>query len=465
MYNDMPPAVDPDSVLSSGGGGFIPPPPGAAHGGQPYNPFPGATSANSGWSSAPAAPWSAHTPQSHPWLAAQQAYQYPPGTSQPASYGYPAQYPAFSPYSAYNPSTPAGSWGAATPAHSWGPSTPASAGPLTHNSPYVHQQQQTLGAPESTFGQPITASPWFNGGVTLGGDAGQGYPAFGGSSPGGGLLRRPSAQRKPQVPHEYEPTSYDLLRTSSRETPAFGYSGGLPLRRSASSGANGRRSRKSSGNLQPFDLQQQLKGEEYTPHNLARRPLDWRSDYDPRGRLKSLVVKHRSDVRDWNDPQKRILHELLAYKQPQPPVSVDLRYDPSRSLHFPLLRRGHNQLDFAQLATQPAAQGMRLFHPNLPWYIDVVERHENGITVQDVIWEMFWQLNVPIQGRHWYNEELDSSLHEKMNHEFQVRTALAPEEAAQGVKRVDFLKGKIIFNGLVKARNGLWEIKTSRLEE
>ncbi|GLB45670.1 putative OSBP family protein [Lyophyllum shimeji] len=78
---------------------------------------------------------------------------------------------------------------------------------------------------------------------------------------------------------------------------------------------------------------------------------------------------------------------------------------------------------------------MRLFHPLLPWYITVVQSHENGVTIHDVVWQMCVQLEVPIQARHWYNEELDAATLDKMNRQFQLRTAGNPEEEARGVKR------------------------------
>jgi len=43
---------------------------------------------------------------------------------------------------------------------------------------------------------------------------------------------------------------------------------------------------------------------------------------------------------------------------------------------------------------------------------------------------------------------------------FQDRVKGEPEEMMKGVKRVEFLRGKVIFEGLVRTRNGLWEIKT-----
>ncbi|GLB40819.1 hypothetical protein LshimejAT787_0900340 [Lyophyllum shimeji] len=489
LYDDMPPGIE------VGGGGFIPPPPGASQGGQPYNPFPGASAAqsSSAWPPAPAPahapPWSANAAhaQAPPWFSGPgqhaQAFPSPPATApaQSWAYGQPPHphYPSFTPQSGWSAPTPAGSWGDATPAGSWGPPTPASANAYAyaHHSPWVNPQPG-VGAQESTFGQPITASPWFSGGgVTLGAAS----PGFGGDTQGqagggggGGalaLVRKNSRHSHPH-PHgaqnDYPNPTLALQRTMSHEVPHGGSGSGFPLHRTMSQGGTGTRSRKSSGNLQPFSLYQQMQDEQYSTQNLARRPRDWRPDYDPRAGLASYiprVPRPRSDVIEWHDPMKRTPHEYLAYKPHQPPIYLDLRFPPPLTLEFLQLRRAPNQLDFAQLATQPAAQGMRLVHPLLPWYIDVVQSHENGITVHDVVWQMCVQLDVPIQARHWYNEELDAAALEKMNRQFQLRTAGNPEEAARGVKRVDFLRGRVVFEGLVRTRNGLWEMKTRKWEE
>lgn len=171
-------------------------------------------------------------------------------------------------------------------------------------------------------------------------------------------------------------------------------------------------------------------------------------------------------MKEWSDPVKRVVCDLLAYK-PYPPIFLDLRFHPlgtSSMLEFPYLHRPHNDLDFAQLATSPPAPELRLYHPRLPWYIDVVQNHTNGVTVYDVLVQMFQQLDLPIAGKHWWNEEIDDVLRTKMTLEFNERTAGNKEEVGRGVKRVDFLRGRFIFEGLVKGRNGMWEMKTRKME-
>jgi hypothetical protein len=93
-----------------------------------------------------------------------------------------------------------------------------------------------------------------------------------------------------------------------------------------------------------------------------------------------------------------------------------------------------------------------------------VQSHTNGVTVYDVLVQIFQQLDLPITGKHWWNEEIDDVLRGKMTAAFHDRTREHQEEAVRGVKRVDYLRGRYIFEGLMKGRNGLWEMKTRRME-
>jgi hypothetical protein len=174
------------------------------------------------------------------------------------------------------------------------------------------------------------------------------------------------------------------------------------------------------------------------------------------------------NIAEWNDPIKRNLCDLLLYK-PSPPIYFDLRIHPlnltASTLEFPHLHRPHNDLDFAQLATSPPAPELRLYHPRLPWYIDIRQNHMNGVTVFDVLMQMFDQLDLPITGKHWWNEEIDDVMRGKMTAAYYERTASSKEETMRGVKRVDFLRGKWVFEGLVKGRNGMWEMKMRRMEK
>lgn len=226
------------------------------------------------------------TPTSNPvpsWVHQQQP---PPSSAQSWTYGqYP---PALTPQSTWSAPTPAGSWGPPTPAGSWGPPTPASANGNGAN--WVQQSQQGYYTPfgqESSVGQPIAASPWFG----VGSD-----PLIAGGSGNAGPSRKKSKRRSatPDPKYQQRYPQYTMTQTQQNPYPVFTSHAGMenPLQRSLSHRAGGRL----GYSIGPTGYPQM---EEYNARNLARRPRDWRPEYDPRAGLASYmprVVKPRSDV-------------------------------------------------------------------------------------------------------------------------------------------------------------------------
>jgi len=106
---------------------------------------------------------------------------------------------------------------------------------------------------------------------------------------------------------------------------------------------------------------------------------------------------------------------------------------------------------------------MRLFHPRLPWYIDIQQSHPNGVTVYDIFSQMNQQLHQPIQSKHYWNEDLGELDRSSISDAYQARCKGDLRLLATGVLKVDFLGKKPIFEGLTRASKGLWEIKTAKV--
>ncbi|KAG5729561.1 hypothetical protein E4T56_gene5600 [Termitomyces sp. T112] len=377
--------------------GFIPPPPNAYFE-QPggYNPFPGAVQTN--WVPPATAPF--RTNYGPPWAAD---------------------------VGAGRPNAPPAPWS-----------------PYPHHIPALSSDEYTpaTGAPPTPgLGQPIGPSPYFNVGAGSG-------PEYG---------ETPLERRHSQDP----PYPY---------TPWFsGYYGRSPLQRSLSTDPIVRsqsrvRNPFARASLEPYDAE-----------NLAKRPRDWRPDYPktliPRIQWPRLDIESkyqilriqwpRLDIEEFKDPIKRMIHPILHYNPQFPPVIYELSSNPDpQTLSFPILGRVYNHIDFAQLATIPPVDHMRLFHPLLPWYIDVYRTMDNGVTVQDVIMHVYMGLQTQINARDYFNEELGSGTRERIATAYARRTQGNGQERGNGIRKLDYLEEKNIFVGLVRARDGMWEMKT-----
>ncbi|KAF9522182.1 hypothetical protein CPB83DRAFT_139071 [Crepidotus variabilis] len=373
------------------------------------------------------------------------------------------------PATSWGAATPAATWAAPSPSGSWGPpQTPAAYSPWappqqqpqqggTWYTP--HMPKQPLPSPtfETTSGQPITAG-WFGGKDVSGGNAGHtGYPegTWGQRSQPTTPNKRSNSIKRPASRHEQSAKATHLQRSTSwgqAQSAAHGFGG--------QNGGGYSLGSPYASNVPPY-----ARGDIFDERNLAKRPLDWRQDYKPS--FTSYIPglgKSKSEVADWVDPVRRSFHPLLLYTQQNPPVYCNLIETPfhTSSIEFLNLSRPHNDIDFAQLACQPSAPFLRLYHPRLPWYIDIRQVHPNGITVLDVLSQMHAQLHTPIHGRHFYNEDLSDIERTEITRAFQNRCRTDPALISRGVLQLDFLGKRVVFEGIVRGPRGLWEIKLSK---
>ncbi|KAF8960502.1 hypothetical protein BDZ97DRAFT_1833170 [Flammula alnicola] len=355
-----------------------------------------------------------------------------PSSAQSWSYGnYPvAGTPVWGP-----PAQPA--WGAYTP------QTPNSY-PTGYPSAYVNPPQSQPHPPTPYFtGQPPPGTPY--------------EPAS----------AHPTGWYDGQQQQQQQQSGYVVTR-KKKKRDNYGYEGNIghsqSMKRSNSQGRSPRRpplqrsaswGNPSGVSIPTYNIPAYARGDLYDENNLARRPRDWRADFTGREGIASYIpqmlpqmLKPKSDVIEWSDPGRREIHPLLIYRPTYPPIYYDLREEPfaPEVVEFLTLDRPHNDIDFAQLACQPGFAFLRLFHPRLPWYIDVHQSHPNGVTIFDIFSQMTAQLHTPIHGRHYWNEALSAT-----DRECRMNTHLIPN----GVLQVDFLGDKSVFQGLSRGPRGL----------
>lgn len=203
-------------------------------------------------------------------------------------------------------------------------------------------------------------------------------------------------------------------------------------------------------------------------HGLPDRPSEWRRDFSMRKGIASLLPRTRQrsysyggSSSDYGPQSRQILHPFLHFTFGEPPVSYDLRLAP-RTLVFRDIRRDIVASDLTRFTCEPPLQYMRLIHPRLPWYIDVHASNPTGVNLGDLFQAIWNCLRCSIQSADFWNDELSDLDRDKISHAWRKRCDGDPFEHGNGVRRVDFLRRHVVFEGLTRGRNGTWEMKTRK---
>jgi hypothetical protein len=164
---------------------------------------------------------------------------------------------------------------------------------------------------------------------------------------------------------------------------------------------------------------------------------------------------------DYSPTQRPNLHPFLRFSSNDAQVSYDLRRPP-RTLSFRQVPRAIVASDLTRFACEPPLPYVRLVHPRLPWYIDVHASNPTGVDLSDLFHAIWTCLRWPIGKADFWNDELGDGDRDKISHAWRVRCAGDSFERGCGVRRVDYLRRHVVFEGLAKGRNGTWEMKTKK---
>lgn len=227
----------------------------------------------------------------------------PPNSASSWTYG--SSYPPWAPPPGWGSNTPAQaqapawgqtpdtSWGAQTPGGTWGAPTPASFPPQTPAaySPWMPPNQQQ-GGPGTWLTPNMVQNPQHGPGPTQSFDISDGQPITAGWFGAGNVGRTGYPDGNWSNPPTPKKRSNSIKRTHSQgKSPRR-----TPLQRSSSWGEFGANyPGAASGYVPPY-----ASGDLYDEKNLARRPRDWRPDYEPRMGLSAYIPRvgrNRSDIR------------------------------------------------------------------------------------------------------------------------------------------------------------------------
>jgi hypothetical protein len=118
-------------------------------------------------------------------------------------------------------------------------------------------------------------------------------------------------------------------------------------------------------------------------------------------------------------------------------------------------------IELNQFAVTPATNFLRVFHPRLPWYIDIYS-DPDSITIGDVLEDTYLQLTQSILPRHYWNQALSNSDRDEIAMAYNKRVTQVTGGGEKGILWIDFLCDEVIFQGFTRAKGGLLEIKTRK---
>lgn len=140
----------------------------------------------------------------------------------------------------------------------------------------------------------------------------------------------------------------------------------------------------------------------------------------------------------------------------------DIQAGPSTVL-FRDLKRPPLAGEFTRFVCEPPERLMRIYHVRMPWYVDVQALNNPvGVTFSDLFEAIYRVMQIQIVHADFNNDELDDEEQKRITAAYRKRVGSDQAEAMKGIRRVDFLMGRVIFEGLVKGKEGLWEMKTTK---
>ena len=142
-------------------------------------------------------------------------------------------------------------------------------------------------------------------------------------------------------------------------------------------------------------------------------------------------------------------------------MMLDLRESPNTLKFRALKDQQMTSWDMMRFVCEPPLQHMRLYHAHLPWYIDVEAQNPAGVTLYDLFAAIHMCMMTQIENADYYNVEMSSEARAQVADAWAARCR-TEEERRQGIRRVDYLMGRCIMEGIQKGKDGMWEIRTRK---
>ncbi|EJC99118.1 uncharacterized protein FOMMEDRAFT_23033 [Fomitiporia mediterranea MF3/22] len=194
------------------------------------------------------------------------------------------------------------------------------------------------------------------------------------------------------------------------------------------------------------------------PRSQYKRPEDWRQGFSmskPGALTRVFSIgkgKNGSGFSLFNKPS---VHWTLDVQKAR--CTWDVRKPPGHFLVLP----DHRPLSYLELqegAMSPPPLRMKLVHPKLPWTIHVAAGPGEVITVAHLLATVHAELNRQIFQQDFWNDDLSEHDRKRVHDAWSSRSGGDRAIAEQGIKRVDFLCDRYVFEG-IKRVGEVWEMK------
>lgn len=140
---------------------------------------------------------------------------------------------------------------------------------------------------------------------------------------------------------------------------------------------------------------------------------------------------------------------------------LDLRRN-TDGIRFRELDRPVNEWDLTRFTSEPPVPSMRLFSDYYPWYIEVESSNPTGITMHDLFRAIWTSTQTSIQNEDYWNCEMNDVVRAQIAEAYTRRCRGDSIELGHGIRRVDFLMERIMLEGFVRTKDGLYEMKIKK---
>lgn len=151
------------------------------------------------------------------------------------------------------------------------------------------------------------------------------------------------------------------------------------------------------------------------------------------------------------------MHPLLTYSRHSPKVAYNIVFAPSHSnIIHPETQAPVSSHTLNLPATSPRTSELYLNSPHFPWTIRVVSTTspDHAITNLDVIEAVYKSLRKPVSRDEWNSLGNGSSTQRAVADAYEDRCSQLGGDMENGVRRSDFLTGRVIFLGVESRPNG-----------